>query len=753
VVESRETPSVLEIFLFSKARFAGVGLTPGAPHLKPLPNATTVPTSARASASAFLRWVLPNNPWHIAAGLVAMGLLVLLDRMAVGFQLWNGVSAWYPPAGLEVAVLVGLGLSFFPVMLLANCIAGVINYHTSPLTVSFWLSNLTIAGGYSVGAFFLRRILPHDSAFRSVGDVFRFVCVAVTTSFGVACLGVLALRLQSPEALGDYPKMVLSWAVGDSVGIISFAPFLLVHVIPRLIERSNRSLLRGEGQVLATLPLKATQATPFGKIEFSAQIAGIGFTLWLVFGSHIAESYDLFYLFFLPVIWIAVRNGIRGVTTGILLVNLGTMTMFRMYPEDLHHLAMLQFLALIVSLTGLCLGTLITERRLSEEGFRESEARLKAIVDAIDEVIFEFDQQGAYRNVWTTDESLLALPRERLIGHRISELLGEEASSQFLEAFQRVTASGRGENIEYSIPIQTEKRWFLARVSAVYSPDGVSRTVCMTSRDITVRKQGEDELRAAKEAAETASEAKSQFLANVSHEFRTPMNGILGMTELVLDTEVTSEQREYLEMVKTSADSLLGLLNDILDFSKVDAGKMELVSAEFQFVAGLGEILKLMQFRAKQKGIELTYDLDPRIPETLVGDSLRLRQVIINLVANAIKFTEEGLVRLEVSKESETDDELLLHFRIQDTGIGIPDDKQTLIFEAFTQADNSATRNYGGTGLGLAIASRLVALMRGRIWVESKLGKGSTFHFTAMFGRAHLESALVTRQLHREDNL
>jgi PAS domain S-box-containing protein len=712
---------------------------------KPRPYFRAEPDLVGARGSAFLRSAWPTNRWRFCAGIVFLILLVLLDRMAVGFQLWNGVSAWYPPAGLEVAVLVGLGLWFSPVMLLANCLAGMINYHTSPLTASFWLSNLTIVSGYSVGAMILRRILPPGSPFRSVGDVFRFVSVAVTTSVGVACLGVLALKLQNSVAAADYPKMVVSWAVGDSVGIISLSPFLLVHVIPWIQERSKGSARTAKSGMLG--------AMSSGRLELLGQLATIALTLWMVFGSKIGESYDLFYLCFLPVIWIAVRHGIPGVVSGILLLNLGSMAMLSLYPEDLHHLAMLQFLTLIVSLTGLTLGSLTTERRLIEAGLRQSEARMKAIIDAIDEVIFEFDRQGTYCNVWTTDESLLALPRERLIGHRISELLGEEAASQFLEAFVRVTASGHGESIEYSIPLPSYKRWFLARVSPIYSPDGSCRTVCMTSRDITTRKKDEDELRAAKEAAEAASEAKSEFLANVSHEFRTPMNGILGMTDLVLDSEVTSEQREYLEMVKTSADSLLRLLNDILDFSKVDAGKMELAPVEFRFAASLEEILKVLTFRANQKGLELLWHSDPGIPEVLVGDSLRVRQIIVNLVGNAIKFTEKGRVALDVSKESETPDDLLLHFRIQDTGIGIPGDKQAVIFEAFTQADSSATRNYGGTGLGLAIAKRLVTLMRGKIWVESKPEQGSIFHFTAMFGRAPLESVLVTRQLHREDNL
>jgi PAS domain S-box-containing protein len=719
---------------------------------KPRPSLSATPV-----AKTFLRgttpWALPwfVNPWNFGAGVVFLILHVVLDRMTVDFQMWKGVSAWYPPAGLEVAVLVGLGFSYMPVILLANFVSAIVNYHQSPRSAALWVSCLVITAGYSGGAFILRRILPHDSPFRSVGDVFRYLSVALTTSFCVASVGALTLTWQTPALITEYPKLVLSWAVGDSVGLIALTPFILVHVIPWFHEHSDRHTRSKQGSPLAIERVEPQRRRTFGSLEFAAQLATIVFALWLVFGSRLSESYDLFYLIFLPVIWVAVRQGLPGVTTAILLLNLGSMVMLSFYPEDLYHLAMLQFLTLIVSLTGLTLGTLITERRSIEDGLRKSEDRLKAIVDAIDEVIFEIDREGIFRNVWTTDDSVLARPREALLGHRIAELLGPELAAQFADCLVRVTASGRGESLEYSIPFDDENRWFLARVSPVQSPDGLFRTVCMTSRDITARKKNEDDLLAAKEAAEAASEAKSEFLANVSHEFRTPMNGILGMTDLVLDTEVTSEQREYLEMVKTSADSLLGLLNDILDFSKVDAGKMELTQNDFNFGADLNDILKVMHFRGTQKHLEVSWQLDPKIPETLVGDSLRLRQVLINLLGNAIKFTEVGGVRLQVVRQQETADDVLLHFQIQDTGIGIPPDKQAVIFEAFTQADSSATRSYGGTGLGLAIASRLVALMHGKIWVESNFGAGSTFHFTAMFGRSLHDSGLVTRQFKHEE--
>jgi len=374
----------------------------------------------------------------------------------------------------------------------------------------------------------------------------------------------------------------------------------------------------------------------------------------------------------------------------------------------------------------------ITERKLAEESLARERNLLRTLVDHLPDFIYVKDTQ---RRFLLANKSLAKLfgvaSSEELLGKTVFDFCPPELAQAFDESDQAILRTGEPLiNFEDTVFDPTGKtEWVLTTLVPLRDGHGNIVGFVGIDRDITERKQSEKKLEAATKAAEAASRAKSEFLANMSHEIRTPMNGILGMTGLLLETDLSFEQREYLEMVKQSADSLLTVINDILDFSKIEAGKLDLDLVEFDLRDSLEETIRTLALRADQKGLELLCEVRPEVPEVVWGDPTRLRQVIVNLVGNAIKFTERGEVVLTVELEREESGAHILQFTVSDTGIGIPTEKQNLIFEAFSQADSSTTRKYGGTGLGLTISSRLVQLMGGQIWLESTVGKGTQFHF------------------------
>jgi PAS domain S-box-containing protein len=439
-------------------------------------------------------------------------------------------------------------------------------------------------------------------------------------------------------------------------------------------------------------------------------------------------------------------------------------------------------LSMTVAVYGLgLLGLTFVVRRLHRTSalLRSMEARTRAIVATAAEGILTLDEQGHVESFNAAAAQIFGYRPDEVIGQDASVLLPAPAGEPFVDHLARSLRAGDSPLLAREVEGRRKdgSRFPLDLAVSEVQVDG-RRLFTAIVRDITERKRAKEELQKAKDAAEAASRAKSEFLANMSHEIRTPMNGILGMTELALDTNLTPEQRDYLKLVKDSADSLLTVINDILDFSKIEAGKLDLDGSAFALRDSLGETLKTLAQRARHKGLALACRIAPDVPDVVVGDPGRLRQIVVNLVGNAIKFTERGEVVVEVSvvrgqgsgvreegvvsdqwsvvsKDKDSGSSLTtdhwpltppsslttLHFAVRDTGIGIPPEKQQVIFNAFEQADGSTARRYGGTGLGLAIASRLAALMEGRIWVESQVGRGSTFHFTVRLGLQQVAAA------------
>ena len=380
----------------------------------------------------------------------------------------------------------------------------------------------------------------------------------------------------------------------------------------------------------------------------------------------------------------------------------------------------------------------IHDRREAEEALRESEAKLEE-AQRIAHVGY-WDRDLDTDLITWSDETyrIYGVPLEDriLTFDRIRERIHPDDRERMLEAAAKALQGGARYDVEYRVlRPDGEVRIVHSQGDVTRDKAGRPRRMFGTAQDITERKRAEEE-RTRLLAAEAANRAKDEFLANVSHEIRTPMNAILGMTELVLDTPLTEDQRQCLTTVKSAADNLVGVINDLLDFAKIEAGKMELAPADFSLRAAVGDTLRALAVRAHTKGLELVYHVQPDMPDALVGDAGRLRQVLLNLVGNAIKFTEEGevIVRVEVAGDPGLET-VGVRFAVSDTGIGIPPDKQEKVFRAFEQEDSSTTRKYGGTGLGLSIAARLVALMGGTITVQSEPGRGSTFAFTAKFGR------------------
>ena len=699
-----------------------------------LPPPTRPEPLASFAQNSFTYFLQPLSFRRVSFGLLFIVVYVLLDRTTVALQIWPEISAWYPPSGLAIGFLAGLGIEWFPVVLAAGFLAGAVNYH-EPLDSWYFFAINSVTVLFYLGAgVILRRSLAADQRVRTIRHVVNLLAVALSTAAVSATVGTALLVLNREIIPANYASAAFNWWVGDAVASSCFAPFVLEFIIPPL------RVFMGYRQPVEPLTYEIPSRAQ-GSMEIVGFAVSLAITFLVVFGTSIARTAHLFYLLFLPVIWIAMRRGLRGALAGLLILDVGLAILMRILPQRIEDLGMIQLLMLILALTGLLIGAIISERNSAAARLTNEEERMRSILESTAEGIYGIDCQGICTFINPAAVRLLGFTSsEAALGKNINRFFppSHDAKPGGPELPNIVGVAHTGEDYHCADDtfLRSDGSRFPVEIWAhPIRVSGLLVGAVVGFVDRTKRKLEEEALRKAKEEAEAANQSKSEFLANMSHEIRTPMNGILGMTSLALDTSLTHEQREYLTLVKTSGESLLRLLNDILDLSKIEARKLDLESTLFSPAECIQDALQLLAPSARSKYLDFTWECSAEVPQLLRGDPMRLSQVLINLAGNALKFTEAGEIAI-VARVLGTEQGILLEFTVSDTGIGIPKDKQDRIFEAFAQADMSTTRHYGGTGLGLSISERLVRLMGGSLRVESEFGCGSSFIFTAHFGLA-----------------
>ncbi len=607
----------------------------------------------------------------------------------------------------------------------------------------------------------------------SRGNVARFIWLgggAIALGIGIWSMhyiGMLAMRMDM-VVLYDWPTVLLS--LSAAVMASAVALFLVSRKTMGALSTVLGSIWMGAGiagmhyigMAAMRVPAKRSYATSLVVLSVVLAVVIAFVALRLTFASRHVKT-----------IW-SWRKGLSAALMGFAIpimhytgMAAARFTPAYLDPAELHHSISISDLGAasiaLVTVVMLCLVFLsaTVDRYLYRQAtqLEGSEERYRKIVESTFDAFLAFGSDGRITDWNAQAVKTFGWTKEEAVGFHLKDLIKvhgdlESDAPENVSSLYELLSSSKDAPLQDRLEVAARHKTgitFPAEMDISAVTMGEHTIFAAFVHDVTERKLAQRHMEESRQAAEAASLAKSEFLANMSHEIRTPLNGVIGMTELALETELTGEQREFLETVKLSADSLLGVINDILDFSKIEAGKVDIEDIRFDVRECIESTLKTLALRADEKGLELLCDISPEVPEVVFGDPGRLRQVATNLIGNAIKFTAAGEVALHVSTQRSATGTEEFHFIVSDTGIGIAPEKLESIFESFSQADTSTTREYGGTGLGLTISKRLVELFGGKIWIESELGKGSNFHFTLPLRKAEaLEKAPDAKTLQND---